>query len=207
MRRILAIALLLLPLGLGAQEMELFIAQAPAPGAESPEVIPGPKVKSGAKLKAAPKVRKEFRIHRVGPDHLVFNRMPGGARWWKNSEVVQKLGVSEAQVQQIERIFQDSRMRLIDAKAALEKQEVQLEPLIQADNPDEGQITSQIEKVAAARAELEKTNALMQVAIRRVLTLDQWKKLQSMQPHAVGPHRISIPLPPPAPGAPVPDLD
>jgi Spy/CpxP family protein refolding chaperone len=148
----------------------------------------------------------------VGLDHVIFNRMPGGPRWWKNSELVQKVGVSEAQVQQIERIFQDSRLKLIDTKATLEKQEVQLEPLIQADNPDEGQITAQIEKVAAARAELEKANALMQVAIRRVLTLDQWKKLQSLQPQMMGPHRITIPLPPHAPGAPAipptpPDMD
>lgn len=135
---------------------------------------------------------------------VFYRRIGAGPRWWKNSDMVQKIGVSDAQVQQMENIFQENRIKLIDLKAGLEKQEARLEPLMQADNPDEGQIAGQIDKVAAARAELEKANALMLVSIRRVLTLDQWKKLQTLQPQSAGPVRFSIPLPPPGPNAPLP---
>ena len=101
-----------------------------------------------------------------------------GGKWWKNSELVKKLGLSDSQVQQIENIFQDHRLQLIDLRAALEKQEVTLQPLVDAERPDEAKVTAQIDQVAQARANLEKSNARMLLAIRRVLTVDQWKKLQ-----------------------------
>jgi len=103
-------------------------------------------------------------------------------KWWKNSVLVKKLGLSDAQVQQIEKTFQDHRDQLIDLRAALEKQEVALEPMVEADRPDEAQVTSQIDKVAQARANLEKAHAQMLLAIRRVLTVEQWKTLQSEGP-------------------------
>jgi Spy/CpxP family protein refolding chaperone len=109
-----------------------------------------------------------------------------GGKWWKNSELVKKLGLSESQVQQIEKIFQDHRMQLIDLRAALEKQEAVMQPLVDAERPDEAKVTAQIDKVAQARANLEKSNAQMLLAIRRVLTVDQWKQLQAQ---GMGPMR------------------
>jgi Spy/CpxP family protein refolding chaperone len=104
----------------------------------------------------------------------------GPGKWWKDSALMQKIGVSDEQVQRIEKIFQDHRLQLIDLHAALEKQEAILEPLIEADQPDEAQVIAQIDKVAQARANLEKSNAQMLLAIRRVLTVDQWKKLRDL---------------------------
>ena len=93
---------------------------------------------------------------------------------------MRKIGVSDEQVQRIEKIFQDHRLQLIDLHAALEKQEAILEPLVEADQPEEAQVIAQIDKVAQARANLEKSNAQMLLAIRRVLTVDQWKKLRDL---------------------------
>jgi Spy/CpxP family protein refolding chaperone len=113
-------------------------------------------------------------------------------KWWKNSELVQKLGVSEPQVQQIEKIFQDTRLKLIDLHANLEKQEAVMEPLVESDRPDETKVLQQIDKVASARAELEKANAQMLLGIRRVLTGEQWKKLKSL-PQPQGSIRLTGP--------------
>jgi hypothetical protein len=110
---------------------------------------------------------------------------------------MQKLGVSDAQLQKIEKIFQEHRLQLIDMHAALEKQEAILEPLIEADQPDEAQVVAQIDKVAQARANLEKSNAQMLLAIRRVLTAEQWKKLRA-QP-GIGPFPRGRGFGPPAP--------
>jgi Spy/CpxP family protein refolding chaperone len=79
-------------------------------------------------------------------------------------------------------IFQQHRLKLIDLTASVEREEVTLEPLMQADQPDEARIVAQIDKVAQARAELEKANARMLLGIRRILTPDQWKKLQAEAP-------------------------
>jgi hypothetical protein len=119
----------------------------------------------------------EGRVVRVRP--RVY-RITGPAKWWKDSDLMKKVGVNEDQVRDIERIFQDHRLRLIDLHAALDKQEAILEPLVEADQPEEAQVIAQIDKVAQARADLEKSNARMLLAIRRVLTVDQWKRLRDL---------------------------
>lgn len=111
-------------------------------------------------------------------------RMPMGmmGMWWKNPDVAQKIGLTDDQTQKIEKTFQDFRLQLIDLHANLEKQETLLQPLVDADQPDEAKVMAQVDRVAAARASLEKANAQMMLAIRRVLTPDQWKKLKEGRP-------------------------
>ena len=67
-----------------------------------------------------------------------------------------------------------------------------------ADTPDEPKILAQIDRVAQARAELEKANARLLLGIRRVLTPDQWKKLQADTPGAGRGRGAAPPQPPPA---------
>jgi len=109
-----------------------------------------------------------------------FIRVAHNGKWWKDSGLMKRIGVSDDQVTKIEKIFQDHRLQLIDLHADLEKQEAILEPLVEADQPVESQVAAQIDKVAQARAKLEKSDALMLLAIRRVLTVDQWKKLREI---------------------------
>ena len=109
-----------------------------------------------------------------------MGRGPMG-KWWTNSALVQKLGLSETQVQKIEKIFQDHRTQLIDLRANVEKAEAVLEPLVEVEHPNEAQVTAQIDKIAQARGNLEKSNAQMLLAIRQVLTVDQWKQLRSQR--------------------------
>jgi len=115
----------------------------------------------------------------------------GMGKWWKNSELAQRIGLTDAQSQQIEKIFQDHRLQLIDLHASLEKQEALLEPMMESDRPDEAQVSSQIDRIAQARGALEKSNAQMLLGVRRVLSVEQWKKLhQGMgEMHRMGPGR------------------
>jgi Spy/CpxP family protein refolding chaperone len=102
--------------------------------------------------------------------------------------LVQKLALTADQQKRIDALFQQSRLKLIDLSAGLQKEEALLEPLLEADRPDESQVLAQIDRVAQARAELEKANARMLLGFRGVLTLEQWKKLQSERPPGRGEH-------------------
>lgn len=116
-------------------------------------------------------------------------------RWWKNSDIVRELQISEAQISQIEQAFLDHRLKLIDLRAEVERQETRLQPLIEADQIDEAKVSAQIDQMLRARISLEKANIMMMLSIRKVLTVEQWKKLQEIQHH-----RGMMPGPPP-PGA------
>jgi Spy/CpxP family protein refolding chaperone len=114
-------------------------------------------------------------------------------RWWDNPHLAQQIGLTDDQKTKMDDIFQQHRLQLIDLNATLQKDEVILHPLLQADQLDESKILSQIDAIAQARAELEKANARMLFGLRKVLTPDQWKKLQTMArngpPHMDGNHR------------------
>ena len=107
--------------------------------------------------------------------------MPMGppGMWWQDDELAKRLGITADQQKRISDAFQQNRVKMIDLNATLQKEEVTLEPLMQADQPEDAKILAQIDRVAQARAELEKNHAKMLLAIRHVLTPEQWKKLQA----------------------------
>ena len=112
--------------------------------------------------------------------------LPPG-RWWNNPEMVQKLNLNSDQQKKMDDIFLQNRLRLVDLTANLQREELTMEPLMSADTLDATKVLAQIDKVAQARAELEKANGRFLVSIRQVLTPDQWKKLQAETPGGRGP--------------------
>jgi Spy/CpxP family protein refolding chaperone len=110
-----------------------------------------------------------------------FHMGPSGrwGRWWDEPGLAQRIGITADQRQKMDDIFNSTRLKLIDLKASLEKEEVSMEPLVQADSPDENKVLAQIDRVAQARAELEKANTRMLFELRHQLTHEQWVKLQA----------------------------
>ncbi len=102
-------------------------------------------------------------------------------RWWNNPRVIERLKLTDDQRKQFDKILLDHRENLVDLHANLQKAELSLEPLVKDDNPNEGAILAQIDKVAQARAELEKANARYLLALRSKLTPDQWKQVQEFR--------------------------
>ena len=105
-----------------------------------------------------------------------FHMGPGGM-WWKNPHIVERLSLTADQTKKMDEIVEHSRLDLIDLRANLEKQQVMLGPIMDSNPVDMARASAQIDKVANARADLEKSNAKMLLSIRDVLTPDQWTKL------------------------------
>lgn len=99
-------------------------------------------------------------------------------RWWNDPSMVEKLKLTETQRKTMDETLLQHRETLVDLRANVEKAELELEPLMRDDQPNEAKILAQIDKVAQARAELEKANARFLLAIRGKLTPEQWKQLQ-----------------------------
>ena len=142
-------------------------------------------------------------------------------KWWREPEISKKLQLSDGQIAQLDQIFYDHRVKLIDHGAEMEKQDLKLQSLLDADQPDEGQIGSQVDLVLAARGKLEREYTFMNLDLRKVLSLDQWRQLKSIrgergdnviyfQKRIGGPGAGQIHVPPPPDfdiePAPVPNL-
>ena len=121
-----------------------------------------------------------FGEHRP-PMERAFGAPGAHGRWWNNPKVVERLKLTDEQRKTFDGILLDHRAKLIDLRASLEKTELTLEPLMSDDQLNEAKILAQIDKVAQARAELEKANAGFLLAIRAKLTPEQWKQVQAFR--------------------------
>jgi Spy/CpxP family protein refolding chaperone len=96
--------------------------------------------------------------------------------WW-NSQVRRDLHLSQDQERQIREIVSSYRARLIDARAAVQKAEGNLQDILNSDHVDVKQSQPTIDKLANARAEATRVFTEMSLNLRTVLTLDQWHEL------------------------------
>jgi len=101
--------------------------------------------------------------------------------WWRTPLYAKAFDLTADQQKRMDDVFQESRVRLITLDADLKVQEATLEPLMSVERLDEAKTLAQIDRVAQARAELEKANARMLLGLRRVMTSEQWDKLQMVQ--------------------------
>src|SRR5215475_403253 len=110
---------------------------------------------------------------------MMFKREMG--KWWQNPDVVSKLSLSDSQVTQLNQVFYNHKMKLIDYGADMEKQDLKLQTMLDADQPDEGQVNSQVDQVLAARGKLEREFTAMNLDLRKQLSLEQWRQLKTMR--------------------------
>jgi Spy/CpxP family protein refolding chaperone len=110
-------------------------------------------------------------------------------KWWQDSELAKKLQLSDAQIKQLNQTFFDHRLKLIDYGADAEKQDLKLQTLLDEDSPDTGQVSSQVDQTLAARGKLEREYTLMNLDLRKVLTVEQWRQLKSIRAQHGPPHR------------------
>jgi len=148
-------------------------AAAPVPG---PAAAPPPGMHRS--FNQQPRDARDGRGMPGGEMHGPGGHMLPEGTWWRNPEVVSRIGLTPDQTKHIDEIFLQSRVQLIDLHASLEKEELLLEPLMNANPVDQTRALAQIGKIADTRAELEKTDAKMLLSIRAVLNADQWTKLQ-----------------------------
>ena len=145
-----------------------------------------------------------------GP-HLIMRHEMG--KWWQNPDVVSKLQLSDAQVSQLNQVFYNHKLKLIDYGAEMEKQDLKLQTLLDADQPDENQVGTQVDQVLSARGKLEREFTMMNLDLRKQLSLEQWRQLKTMRGVNPGDHFFMyqkkgllpgppdvLPLPPPPPG-------
>ncbi len=142
---------------------------------------------AGAQRPGGPGMGPGFEQHRP-PMERAFGFADG--QFWNNPNLVKQLNLTDDQRKAMDGILQDHRMKLIDLRANLEKAEVAMVPLMKADTPDRAAIEAQIDKVATARAELEKANSLFLLDIRMQLKPDQWKQLQTMHENRMAHERM-----------------
>ena len=111
------------------------------------------------------------------PNGPVIN---GGA-WWTNTTVAAELKLTDDQKAKIARAFENHSRNIMNSTGFLEKEEMQLARLLEAESIDHVAVLNQTNRVIQSRGEVERETAAMTLEMREQLTRDQWLKLRGMQ--------------------------
>ncbi len=102
-------------------------------------------------------------------------------KWWKDKKVVNKLELSNDQVNQIEGIFSSNKGRIKELDSDLKKKEREFSDTVKNPNSSREEILKMNNEVEEVKGKLRKAYIDMRLQIRDVLTPEQRTKLQEIR--------------------------
>ena len=115
-----------------------------------------------------------------GPEGRPGFQLGPPGRWWDDRATVKSLRLSPEQRTRMDAIFEQNRGELQSRFENVRQAEMQMEELARSEAPVEAALFAQIDRVAQARAELEKANTHLLLLIRREMDAEQIRRLEKM---------------------------
>ena len=144
--------------------------------------------------------RAQNLVARRLPNDNLSGTLVAGA-WWTNTTVVAELGLTEDQKTKIARAFESHSRTIVFNTGALEKEELQLARLMEAESIDHTAVSNQTNRVIQARSEMERETAAMTLEMREQLSRTQWMKLKTLDANLSADRlRLRTQTPAPTPG-------
>jgi Spy/CpxP family protein refolding chaperone len=108
-----------------------------------------------------------------------FNLPPG--RWWENQRLAEHIQLSEDQQKAIRELVYEHAQRMIDLNAAVERTKLTLENEVKQESFDPSEVRKAFVAFQDARRTLELERFEMLLAVRQLLSQEQWDKLMSLR--------------------------
>lgn len=99
-------------------------------------------------------------------------------RWWDDKQFAKELKLRPDQQRKMDGVFDSNRSNLLKRLQDLEQEQNRMEALTRAKTLDEGALFAQIDRIAQARAELEKANTKLLLQLRAEMDQDQIVRLE-----------------------------
>jgi Spy/CpxP family protein refolding chaperone len=101
------------------------------------------------------------------------------SRWWDDKHYAKTLHLRPEQKKRMDSLFDENRANLVNRYQALQQEEQKMEALSHASSPDESVLFAQIDRVALARADLEKATTHLMLQVRKEMDADQITRLDA----------------------------
>jgi Spy/CpxP family protein refolding chaperone len=119
----------------------------------------------------------------AGESRMGLEFGPPGQRWWDDRGFAKSLKLRPDQQTRMDAIFEQNRSTLLSRFEAAHQAEAQMQDLARSTTPDEFALFAQIDRVAQARADLEKANTHLLLQLRKEMDADQIKRLEKQTQH------------------------
>jgi len=104
-----------------------------------------------------------------------------GIKWWKEPKIVNELGLTGEQVNNIERIFSSYKGQIIDLESKLKQKEAEYRKKNKDPNSSSAEIESLYNDVEEIKTRLSRLKVDMFLEIRTLLTPEQRERLQQIK--------------------------
>jgi Spy/CpxP family protein refolding chaperone len=112
------------------------------------------------------------------PVHAGLQLGPPGQKWWDDRSFAKSLKLRPEQQTRMDTIFEQNKSTLLSRLQGLKQAESQMVEVSSGPVLDEAALFTQIDRVAQARADLEKANTHMLLQISKELDADQLARLE-----------------------------
>jgi Spy/CpxP family protein refolding chaperone len=101
-------------------------------------------------------------------------------KWWRDPGIVQELKLSNQDVSRLDKLFADSRRRLIDLTKDVEKAQFEYQQAVEADQLDEKAVNRRFQELERARSRLAAEQSRFSVEVRKILGRDRFQRLKQI---------------------------
>ena len=106
--------------------------------------------------------------------------LPPG-RWWENERLIERVGITEEQRGRIRDLVYEHARHMIDLTAAVKRSELELANVVEPPELDAAAARRAFADLQGARRGLEQERFEMLLAVRGVLTGEQWTRIQELR--------------------------
>jgi Spy/CpxP family protein refolding chaperone len=108
-----------------------------------------------------------------------FDLPPG--KWWENPRLVNQIGLTDEQQDQIREVVYQHARRMIDLKADVDKAGLDLAESVDQQEFDPAPVRAAYSVFQTARKKLENERFEMLLEVRQILTYEQWQKIEEIK--------------------------
>ena len=104
--------------------------------------------------------------------------VPAG-KWWYNPKIQNNLGLSKSEIGQLDKLFANSRRKLIRLKSEVENEQFELDQLLGQKKVNDVKVKKQFQKLEKARNKLANERLQFVIGVRNLLGPDRFQQLKS----------------------------
>jgi Spy/CpxP family protein refolding chaperone len=117
-------------------------------------------------------------IFLIAPLIAAAQDVPTG-KWWYNPQIQKNLKLSQNEIGQLDKLFANSRLQLIQLKSEVEREQFELDQLLSKKKVDDAEVKNQFQKLEQARKKLANERLDFVIGVRNILGADRFQQLKS----------------------------
>ena len=104
--------------------------------------------------------------------------VPAG-KWWYNPKIRKNLSLSQNEIDQLDKLFANSRRKFIEYKSAVEREQFELDQLLSKKKVNDAAVRKQFQKLEQARKNLADERLTFVMGVRNILGSERFQQLKS----------------------------